>query len=367
MESHTESRVFMCMQCGMCTGSCPEAGITPFNIRMLVRKRHLQKGIDEAIPWYCTSCGECTLRCPRDVKPSEMIFEWRSEFVEAGQIPLSIQKALENTFVQKNPWGRPRSKRDAWLDELDIDVPHIGETDAKRLLFTCCIQAYDPRCMVIPANVARILKKGGVTFGILGKEESCCGNEIRRMGELGLFEELQEENRAAFEKYEVKEIITLSPHCMNTLKNEYGDLGIKISHYTETVAAMIREGALTFKSPYNKKVIYHDPCFLGKQNKIFDAPRNILKAMEGLELLEYSWSRENALCCEGGGGRMFYEAEMSYPRNSEARVKEAIEKGAEVLATSCPFCLMTLEDPATEKGLPVKDLSEIIVEVLNSF
>jgi Fe-S oxidoreductase len=338
--------------------------MTPFNIRTLVRKKQLKRDIEESIPWYCTSCGECTLRCPRDVKPSEMIIELRAGFVEEGQIPVTIQKALENTYVQKNPWGRPRTKRGAWQDELEVKVPHVKDTTSKRLLFTCCIQAYDPRCMVIPRNVARILNRGGVEVGHLGPEEACCGNEIRRMGEAGLFEELQRGNTAAFEKYGVKEIIALSPHCMNTLKNEYGELGIKVSHYTEVVAKMIGEGSITFKAPYAKKVMYHDPCFLGKQNKIFDAPRDILRAIEGLELMEFSWSRENSLCCEGGGGRMFYETEKSYQRNSEKRVLEAVRKGADVIATSCPFCVMTLEDPATEKGLPVRELSEIIMEVL---
>jgi Fe-S oxidoreductase len=364
MAEENQSRVFMCMQCGMCSGSCPESGITPFNIRKLVRKRLLRHEIEESIAWYCTSCGECTLRCPRDVKPSEMIIEMRSALVEEGEIPLTVQKALENTFVQKNPWGRPKAKRGAWLEEIDIAVPHVKETTSKRLLFACCIQAYDPRCMVIAQNVAKILNRGGVEFGVLRAEEACCGNEIRRMGEMGLYEDLREQNTATFQKYDVREIIALSPHCMNTLKNEYGDLGIKVSHYTEVVAGMVAEGTVTFKSRYDKKVIYHDPCFLGKQNKVFEAPRNILRAIEGIELLEFTWARENSLCCEGGGGRMFFEAETPYHRNSEKRVEEAVERGAEVIATSCPFCVMTLEDPATEKGLPVKEISEIIVEAM---
>ncbi|MBN2034404.1 MAG: (Fe-S)-binding protein [Deltaproteobacteria bacterium] len=364
MDSERLSNALMCMQCGMCAGSCPETGITPFNIRKLVRKKQFSLEIDQSIPWYCSSCGECTLRCPRDVKPSEMIFEIRSALVENGEIPLSIQKALENTFVQKNPWGRPRSKRGEWLNELDIKVPHVSETESKRLLFTCCIQAYDPRCMVIPINVARALAKGGLEFGTLGAEEACCGNEIRRMGEAGLFEDLQEANLAVFKKYGVKQIIALSPHCMNALKKEYGEHDIPVLHYTEVLADMIKKGSLSFIAPYSKKVIYHDPCFLGKQNKIYDAPRNILKAIEGLELIEFSRAKENSLCCEGGGGRMFYEADIPYVRNSEKRVEEAVEKGAEVLATSCPFCVMTLEDFATEKNLPVKELSEIVMEVL---
>jgi Fe-S oxidoreductase len=364
MLEQSVTRVLACMQCGKCTGSCPESGKTPFNIRMLVRKRQLQTAIAEELPWYCTSCGACTLRCPRDVKPSEMIIDVRSALVEEGLIPPAIQKALENTAVQKNPWGRSRAKRGAWADKLDIEVPHVSDTESKRLLFTCCIQAYDPRCMVIPSNVARILAKGGMEFGILGEEEGCCGNEIRRIGELGLFEELQEENKAIMEEYGVKEIIALSPHCMNVLKKEYGDMGIKVFHYTEIIADMIRSGALTPKGSFEKKVIYHDPCFLGKQNGVFEAPREILRAIEGLELIEFARSKETSLCCEGGGGRMFFEVETTYQRNAEIRVIEAVEKGADIIATACPFCVMTLEDPATEKGMAVKELSEILVEVI---
>ncbi|HNQ63659.1 MAG TPA: (Fe-S)-binding protein [Syntrophorhabdaceae bacterium] len=358
------SRVLACMQCGKCTGSCPEAGITPFNIRMLMRKRQFKNIIDESLPWYCTSCGACTIRCPRDVKPSEVIIEMRSALVEDGEIPPALQKALENTFVQKNPWGRSRAKRGAWFEKPDIGVPHVSETSSKRLLFTCCIQAYDPRCMVIPQNISKILKMCGIEFGVLGEEEACCGNEIRRIGEVGLFEELQEENKATFEEYGIKEIIALSPHCMNALKKEYGDLGIKIYHYTELLAPIMRDGTILPKTNYNKKVIYHDPCFLGKQNGIFDEPRDILNSIDGLELLEFSRSRENSMCCEGGGGRMFFEVETSYRRNAEVRVSEAKEIGAEIIATSCPFCVMTLEEPAIEKGLEVKEISEILMEVL---
>jgi Fe-S oxidoreductase len=360
----TQTRVLTCIQCGKCTGSCPEAGKTPFNTRLLMRKKQFERVVEESLPWYCTSCGACTLRCPRDVKPSEVIIEMRSALVEDGAIPVTIQKALENTYVQKNPWGRSRAKRGAWFDKLDIAVPHVSETESKILLFTCCIQAYDPRCMVIPQNVAKILSMGGIEFGVLGEEEACCGNEIRRIGEAGLFEELQEENKATLEEYGVKEIIALSPHCMNALKKEYGDLGIKIVHYTEVLAAMIKTGSLAPKGSFGKKVIYHDPCFLGKQSGIFDEPRYILNSIEGLSLLEFQRNRENSMCCEGGGGRMFFEVEAAYQRNAEVRVLEAVEKGAEVIATSCPFCLMTLEDPATEKGIAVKEVSEILMEVL---
>jgi Fe-S oxidoreductase len=188
---------------------------------MVVRKKQFEYMIEEEIPWYCTSCSNCTLRCPRDVKPPEVIIDIRSALVEDGKIPLSIQKALENTFVQRNPWGRSRNKRADWKEKLEFAIPPISETNKKRLLFTCCIQAYDPRCMVIPAHVSQLLNLAGVEFGILGEEEACCGNEIRRIGEVGLFDELKEENKTNFEAYDIQEIITLSPHCMNVFKKEY--------------------------------------------------------------------------------------------------------------------------------------------------
>ncbi|MBW2000490.1 MAG: (Fe-S)-binding protein [Deltaproteobacteria bacterium] len=364
MESESQSNVFMCMQCGMCTGSCPVSDREKLNIRKLVRRKQLQHDTKEFDIWFCTSCGECLLRCPRDVKPLEVLISERSASVEEGKIPLSIQKALENTFVQKNPWGRPQSKRSAWTEELDFEIPHVKETKSKRILFTCCIQAYDPRCMTIPVNVARILHRGGVEFGILGAQEACCGNEIRRMGEVGLFEELKGENVARLKEYGVKEVITLSPHCLTAMKKEYGDTGTTVMHYTEVLAELVEKGNITISAPYGKRVIYHDPCFLGKQNKIFDQPRKILKTIEGLELLEFAWRRENSLCCEGGGGRMFYDAQDTLERNSDKRVREAVEKQADVIATSCPFCLMTLEDPASEKDIPVKDISEIVSEAI---
>ena len=359
------SRLLTCIQCGRCTGSCPEAGRTAFNIRMMVRKRQFQRDVEAAIPWYCTSCGACTLRCPRDVKPSEVVIDVRSAFVEDGRIPVSVQKALENTYVQKNPWGRSRAKRGAWVEKADVEVPHVGETASKRLLFVCCIQAYDPRCMVIPANVTALFSRAGYEFGVLGEEEACCGNEIRRIGETGLFDELREENTEVLKEYGVREIVALSPHCMNALRKEYGDLGIKVSHYTEVLAGLIGEGALKLEGRYDHKVAYHDPCFLGKQNGVFDEPRSILRSVAGLELLEFARSRETSLCCEGGGGRMFFEVEETKgPRNSEVRAADAAQMGAEIIATACPFCLMTLEDAAKEKGQIVKDLSEILMEVL---
>ncbi|MCX7857119.1 MAG: (Fe-S)-binding protein [Deltaproteobacteria bacterium] len=364
MEFTNTTKVFTCIQCGKCTGGCPESGRTPLNVRLIVRKNQFGAQVKNSHLWYCTSCGTCTVRCPRDVKPSEVIFDMRSTLVESGDISTSIQKALENTFLQKNPWGRARSKRAEWAEKSGVAIKHISDTLEKRLLLSCCVHAYDPRCHVIPVNISKLLTYSGIEFGILGEEECCCGNEIRRIGEKGLFEELREENISNFNRYDVREILTLSPHCMNTLKKEYNLPKLKVYHYTQLLWDMIREGVVKIGKDYKKRVAYHDPCFLGKQNGIFEEPRYILKSIEGLELLEFSRSRENSLCCEGGGGRMFYEVEVQYERNAKIRVEEAYELGVQTIVVSCPFCLMTLEEQAVEKGIEVKDISEILVEVL---
>ena len=301
---------------------------------MVVRKRQFQRDIEESIPWYCTSCGACTLRCPRDVKPSEVIIDIRSAFVEEGQIPVSLQKALENTFVQKNPWGRSRAKRGSWAEKAG-PPPHISETKSKRLLFTCCIQAYDPRCMVIPVNVAALLERAGVEFGVLGEEEACCGNEIRRIGETGLFEELREENRATFKEYGVREIIALSPHCMNALKKEYGDLGDQGLPLHGGPCGPDRGGEAEDRGEVRKEGDLPRPLLPGQAKRCFRQPRSCCAPSRVWSSSNSARSRETSLCCEGGGGRMFFEVEGTTAlRNAEVRVLEAIEKGADIIATA---------------------------------
>lgn len=363
MEGNEKEAVFACIQCGKCTGSCPEAGKTPLNIRIIVRRSQFGDRIDNSSIWYCSSCGACTIKCPRDVKPSELLFHIRSDLVESAEIPSNIQKALENTFIHKNPWGRARSKRANWQENLGFEVKHIKDSQKKRLLFSCCIHAYDPRCALIPQNVSKMLTQFGFEFGTLKEDEVCCGNEIKRLGEKGLFEELRDENLSNFENNGVKEIIALSPHCMNVMKNEYDRKDLKVMHYTQVLWDSLKEGLIKIEREYEKKVVYHDPCFLGKQNGIFEEPRNILKSIPGLKLLEFTRSRENSLCCEGGGGRMFYEVDIHYERNAKIRVSEAEKMGAEIIAVACPFCLTTLEEVEGRK-VEIKDISEILMEVI---
>lgn len=205
-------------------------------------------------------------------------------------------------------------------------------------------------------------------FGILGTEESCCGNEIRRMGEEGLFEELVGENTEKIRATGVRWVVTTSPHCYNALRNEYSLEGVEVLHYTQLFSRLLSEGAVRPQREVRKRVVYHDPCFLGKQNGIYDPPRQLLMAIPGVELLEFSRCREISLCCEGGGGRMWVEGTAQGTRNSEIRVQEAAALGAEVIATACPFCLLTLEDSVKTTGLEgrleVKDISELLGEAL---
>ncbi len=364
LEKH---ELYACLQCGKCTGGCPVSMKAPLNIRSLMRQVLMAGKPDVALEcpglWDCTTCATCTLRCPRGLKPSEVIVGLRGELVEGGNVPKTVIDALEGTFKHGNPWGKPRQKRMEWKGDLAVKVlPEEGKADW--LYYIGCESCYDPRLQRIPRILCRVLETAGISFGILGTKESCCGNEIRRMGEAGLFEELREGNIKNFRASGAQAIITTSPHCYNTFETEYKLEGFKVLHYSQLLADLLKEGKIKFTHEVKKKVAYHDPCFLGKQNQIFDPPRQILKAIPGLELLEFDRSRERSLCCEGGGGRMWVEGTGTGERNSETRVKDAQAMGAEIIATACPFCLLTLEDGAKTTGLEDKVLVREVLELV---
>lgn len=361
--------LYACLQCGKCTGGCPVSLRTDLNIRRIMRE--LIFGEEEVLKkeaiWDCTTCKTCTLRCPRGLEPSEVIVALRATLVERGRVPKTVIDALEATYVHGNPWGRSRQKRADWAEGIKVKDLTKGEK-SEGLYFVGCAPSYDPRLQRVSGSIALIMKLAGVDFGILGISESCCGNEIRRLGEEGLFEELREQNKEKILQSGVKWIVTTSPHCFNALKNEYGLEGIKVYHYTEFFLELLKEGKIPFKNPLVKKVVYHDPCFLGKQNNIYDPPRDLLRGIPELTLLEFSRSREISLCCEGGGGRMWVEGSGKGTRNSEIRVKDAEALGVDIIATACPFCLLTLEDAlkttGLEERLQVKDIAELLSEAL---
>lgn len=247
-------------------------------------------------------------------------------------------------------------------------MENIGKNKAKILYYVGCTPAYDPRIQKVAKALVQCLQRAKVEFGILGTEERCCGSEIRRMGEEGLFEILVEDNLNAFKEYPLRLIITTSPHCYNVFKNEYSNLDCQVQHYTQFVARLIDEGKLSFnRNGKELLVAYHDPCFLGKKNGVFEEPRKILQNIPGIKLVEFDRSKQRSLCC-GGGGRMWTESKRSVERLAETRVKEAVELGVQVIATACPFCLLTLEDGVKtteyENSLRIIDIMELIREAL---
>jgi Fe-S oxidoreductase len=362
-----------CIQCGRCTGGCPVALRTPLRVRCFMydslNEERLEELSEKPEIWDCTTCFTCAARCPKGLEPLEVLIGLRSLQIEEGKVQPTVRDALESIFKDGNPWGSPRAKRMDWAADLDVK---ILEPDAEEktdvMLYICCTDAYDPRVMKVAQALVKVLKAANVDFGLIGDEESCCGSEVRRLGEEGLFEMCDEENVEMMNSYNVGSIVAISPHCYNTLKKEYHGLKHPVLHYTELIAQLLEDGKLELKTEMKKLITYHDPCFLGKQNDIYDEPRYILTRIPGAEFKEFDRCRERSLCCEGGGGKMWVETESKEERLAEVRVEDAKEMGAEVIAVACPFCLLTLEDATKVKGVDeemrVADILELLAEAL---
>lgn len=373
--------LFGCIQCGKCTGGCPVARKTDLNIRTLIYHMLIDPDMDVDAHqelWDCTACFTCVERCPKDVQPAELVIALRGELVESGRIPETVGTALMSIFRQGNPSSMARQDRNLWAEGMEENLERAkcaAREGCDLLYFVGCIPSYDQRVQPVARALMRAFEKAGLNVGALGTDEACCGNEVRRMGEVGLFEMLAEENAELFRGMGAERMVTTSPHCFNTFKNEYGLDDVEILHYTQLLAYLIEEGQLTFdgnlasEDGEKKTITYHDPCFLGKQNKIFDEPRALLEAIPGVELVEMDRNRERSLCCEGGGGRMWVEGTNLEERLAFQRVEEAADTGAEILAVACPFCLLTLEDAVKVRGLDeqlqVMDIMELVDVVLD--
>jgi Fe-S oxidoreductase len=368
--------LYGCYQCGKCTGGCPVSLKSKLNIRRLMIEGILGKSLDRIGEkeelWDCTTCKTCTLRCPRGLKPMDLVIGMRGTMVEEGHIPKTIIEAMENAYKHRNPWGKPKNKRTEWLKSLpeDIKIKDFSQGEsAEYLYFVGCTAASDPRIQEIAKAMVFVFQQTGIDFAILGNEEQCCGNEIRRMGEAGLFEELMDGNVERFESYGIERILTACPHGFNVFKNEYPQGKFNILHATQILAKQLEEGKFALTREIKKIVTYHDPCFLGKQNNIFDEPRALLTAIPGLTFKEMDRCREKSLCCEGGGGKMWAESSSDTgQRLAEVRVKDAVELGAEILATACPLCVLTLEDAVKTSGyeekIRVMDVMELLAEAI---
>jgi Fe-S oxidoreductase len=237
-------------------------------------------------------------------------------------------------------------------------------------LYVCCTSAYDGRSQAIARSVVRLLQRAGVSFGVIGVEEQCCGESLRKIGAEEDFINLAQANVALFQKKGVRKIVTTSPHTLYTLKKEYPELGgqFEVIHYTELLARLIGEGKLSFHAVPETTVIYHDPCYLGRHNGIYEQPRQLLAAVPGVNLIDFESTAQDSLCCGGGGARIWMETKPGM-RFADQKVQQAAEKGAGILATACPYCIVMLEDSARNLGyaetMPVKDISEILVQALD--
>jgi len=362
-----------CMQCGLCTNLCPWR-LVPGEISEKFNIRHMQRlgqmGMegfeDEQVLFACSTCSMCQTNCPRGVKIVDNVRGMRSSIVGAGMAPANLRPILGSAHAQGNPWSGPREKRTDW--QQGIDIPQF-DGDKEYFLFVCCHSCYDQRSTKVAKSIAKLLKHAGVSFGVIGAEESCCGESMRKLGDEELFQKLAQSNIQLFNSKGVKKIITTSPHCLWTFQNEYPELGgdWEVIHYTQLLEQLLAEGKLSFPQALGKKVAFHDPCYLGRHSNIYDAPRKLLTSVENAEAVELDRCKELSLCCAGGGGRIWAEVPMG-ERFGELRITDAVNKGAEILTTSCPYCLNMLTDACNsmdkQEVLEVNELSEILAAAL---
>lgn len=380
--------IHRCYRCGYCKFSsdyaylnCPsynkysKESHAPGGMLWLIRAA-VMKEIDITpqlanILYTCTMCANCVDKCPIEFNKDivNMIVAGRMVLVEQSIIPKQANQYLKNLFQHGNPWKESQTKRGDWAKDIGIQI-YNGQ---HFLYYVGDIGSYDPNGRKTAGTVARILQKAGVSFGILGAREHTDGNDIRQLGEQGLFHYFAEKNIRVFKDKNVKKICTLSPHAYNTMKNDYPEIGGKfeVFHYTHLLEQCIFQNKINFTKPVDKKVTFHDPCFLGRWNNQYETPRNILASIPGIQLKEMERNKKDAFCCGGGGGN-FYTDLIGGGKNSPARIriKEAFSTGADILAVACPGCMTMLEDALKAENLEdkiaVKDIAEICCESMEN-
>jgi Fe-S oxidoreductase len=362
--------VKFCYQCGKCDTVCPWNRVRKFSMRKLIREATFGVSeIEKEEIWRCTTCGKCPQRCPRDVKQIDDMISLRRMATGYGVFPAAVKpyRAVSSGLTgQGNPFNEDRKTRADWAEGLNVKTFAEG---MDVLYFPCCYCSYDPRLKKVAQATVKILQKAGVDFGILGSKENCCGESIRRTGNEVVFKKLAKENIKTFVDNGVKKILVSSPHCYHTFKNEYPEFKVnfEVIHVSQYLSALVNDGKLQITKEYGKKITYHDPCYLGRHNGVYDEPRGVLNKIPGLELNEMPETRVDSLCCGMGGGRIWAETEK-HERFSNLRVEQAIELGAEEVVTSCPYCITALEDSrlVTDHAddIQIKDITEILQEVI---
>ncbi len=329
--------------------------------------------IDPDVLWACTTCGSCVEQCPVDIEHIDAIVDMRRyQVLMESSFPPEAGLMLRNVENQGDPWGLGSSKRTEWTQGLDFEVPVVDDTipdDVEYLYWVGCAGALDERARRQVQATARLLHGAGVRFAILGRKESCTGDPARRIGNEYLFQEQAKTNIATLGAAGVKKIVTTCPHCFNTLKNEYPALGgdFEVVHYAELLDHLVRVGKIVPGAGYTGTVTYHDPCYLGRHNRIFDEPRAVIGAIPGARNVEMQRCRERGFCCGAGGARMWMEEKIGTRVNTD-RTREAFGTGADVVSTACPYCMIMLDDAVRADGkeaeVRVLDISQLVEESL---
>ncbi len=378
---------YACIMCNRCQDYCPayQTGKQLSPAAIEVNKRYyLNENGDKFIEgaevplkgllltedalWACTTCNFCTYACPVGNEPLVDIIRMRQDRVMMeGDFPKEANPAFKNLEVNFNPWAYNPQDRANWAEGLNIKTM-AEDPNGEYLFWVGCAGSFDPRYQKVSKAFAQLMQKAGVDFRILGTEEKCNGDTARRMGNEYLAQTLMQENIDKLNGYGVKKIVTACPHCFNSLKNDYPQLGGKfeVIHHSELLDNLIDDGKLKLKDANEqKKVTYHDSCYLGRYNNVYDAPRETVSKIGGIEIVEMERNRETAFCCGAGGGRMFLE-ETEGQRINENRAEEAIGTGAETIASACPFCMTMLTDGVKTLGkneeVEVRDIAEILLD-----
>ena len=416
--------LYACVECGRCTNMCPATGtgkmLSPMDMILKMRDHLTEKGaaitsrkpwlpamafsntrgnqiatgeaaatidpydvsligdvITEEELWACTTCRNCEDQCPVANEHVDKIIDMRRYLVlTEGKMDPEAQRAMQNIEKQGNPWGINRKERENWRDGRDdIDVPTVKEMkkrdeEFEYLFFVGSMGSYDKRSQKIVQSFAKIMNEAGIKFAILGNKEKNSGDTPRRIGNEFLFQELAAANIQEFEKNGIKKIVTTDPHTYNTFKNEYPDFGLEaeVYHHTELIYDWLQQGLIKPIKEVDETIVYHDSCYLGRYNDVYDPPREILKAIPGVKLVEMERNRENGMCCGAGGGMMWMEEDTG-TRVNEARTEQALDVSPSVIGSACPYCLTMMSDGTkskeVEETVKTMDIAEILEKSLD--